>query len=103
MTQWDYEKFFGLIYNPPIKKYKVSKQKVQKRDVFFAPRFLCSFYISRGIFIPLGWIRLFHFLEGRRVGQIEDDDPIAACLHRGAAAAECGHRIAQRFALEGIV
>lgn len=90
------------IYNPPIKKYKVSNQKVQKRDVFFAPRFLYPFHTSKGgIFTPFD--RLLYFLEGRRVDQIEHDDLIAACLHCGTAAAEGGNRIAQRLTLEGIV
>ena len=89
-------------YNPPIKKYKVSNQKVQKRDVFFAPRFLYPFHTSKGgIFAPFD--RLLYFLEGRRVDQIEHDDLIAACLHCGTAAAEGGNRIAQRLTLEGIV
>ena len=90
------------IYNPPIKKYKVSNQKVQKRGVFFAPRFLYPFHTSKGgIFTPFD--RLLYFLEGRRVDQIEHDDLIAACLHCGTAAAEGGNRIAQRLTLEGIV
>ena len=89
-------------YNPPIKKYKVSNQKVQKRDVFFAPRFLYPFHTSKGgIFAPFD--RLLYFLEGCRVDQIEHDDLIAACLHCGTAAAEGGNRIAQRLTLEGIV
>lgn len=89
-------------YNPPIKKYKVSNQKVQKRDVFFAPRFLYPFHTSKGgIFTPFDC--LLYFLEGRRVDQIEHDDLIAACLHCGTAAAEGGNRIAQRLTLEGIV
>ena len=89
-------------YNPPIKKYKVSNQKVQKRGVFFAPRFLYPFHTSKGgIFAPFD--RLLYFLEGRRVDQIEHDDLIAACLHCGTAAAEGGNRIAQRLTLEGIV
>ena len=89
-------------YNPPIKKYKVSNQKVQKRDVFFAPRFLYPFHTSKGgIFTPFDC--LLYFLEGRRVDQIEHDDLIAACLHCGTAAAEGGNRIAQRLILEGIV
>ena len=92
----------SLVYNPPIKKYKVSNQKVQKRGVFFAPRFLYPFHTSKGgIFAPFD--RLLYFLEGRRVGQIEHDDLIAACLHCGTAAAEGGNRIAQRLTLEGIV
>ncbi len=92
----------GGRYNPPIKKYKVSNQKVQKRDVFFAPRFLYPFHSSKGgIFTPFD--RLLYFLEGRRVDQIEHDDLIAACLHCGTAAAEGGNRIAQRLTLEGIV
>lgn len=90
------------LYNPPIKKYKVSNQKVQKRDVFFAPRFLYPFHTSKGgIFAPFD--RLLYFLEGRRVDQIEHDDLIAACLHCGTAAAEGGNRIAQRLTLEGIM
>ena len=90
------------LYNPPIKKYKVSNQKVQKRGVFFAPRFLYPFHTSKGgIFAPFD--RLLYFLEGRRVDQIEHDDLIAACLHCGTAAAEGGNRIAQRLTLEGIV
>ena len=89
-------------YNPPIKKYKVSNQKVQKRDVFFAPRFLYPFHTSKGgIFTPFDC--LLYFLEGRRVDQIEYDNLIAACLHCGTAAAEGGNRIAQRLTLEGIV
>ena len=92
----------GAMYNPPIKKYKVSNQKVQKRGVFFAPRFLYPFHTSKGgIFAPFD--RLLYFLEGRRVDQIEHDDLIAACLHCGTAAAEGGNRIAQRLTLEGIV
>ena len=92
----------GLFYNPPIKKYKGSNQKVQKRDVFFAPRFLYPFHTSKGgIFAPFD--RLLYFLEGRRVDQIEYDNLIAACLHCGTAAAEGGNRIAQRLTLEGIV
>ena len=94
--------YISSIYNPPIKKYKVSNQKVQKRGVFFAPRFLYPFHTSKGgIFTPFD--RLLYFLEGRRVGQIEHDDLIAACLHCGTAAAEGGNRIAQRLTLEGIV
>ena len=90
------------LYNPPIKKYKVSNQKVQKRDVFFAPRFLYPFHTSKGgIFTPFD--RLLYFLEGRRVDQIEHDDLIAACLHCGTAAAEGGNRIAQRLTLKGIM
>lgn len=90
------------MYNPPIKKYKVSNQKVQKRGVFFVPRFLYPFHTSKGgIFTPFDC--LLYFLEGRRVGQIEHDDLIAACLHCGTAAAEGGNRIAQRLTLEGIV
>ena len=93
---------YSFIYNPPIKKYKVSNQKVQKRGVFFAPRFLYPFHTSKGsIFTPFD--RLLYFLEGRRVGQIEYDNLIAACLHCGTAAAEGGNRIAQRLTLEGIV
>ena len=91
-----------LYYNPPIKKYNGANQKVQKRDVFFAPRFLYPFHTSKGgIFTPFD--RLLYFLEGRRVDQIEHDDLIAACLHCGTAAAEGGNRIAQRLTLEGIV
>ena len=79
-----------------------ANQKVQKRDVFFAPRFLYPFHTSKGgIFTPFD--RLLYFLEGRRVDQIEHDDLIAACLHCGTAAAEGGNRIAQRLTLEGIV
>ena len=96
------KRFQWAIYNPPIKKYKVSNQKVQKRDVFFAPRFLYPFHTSKGdIFTPFDY--LLYFLEGRRVDQIEHDDLIAACLHCGTAAAEGGNRIAQRLTLEGIV
>ena len=70
-----------------------ANQKVQKRDVFFAPRFLYPFHTSKGgIFTPFD--RLLYFLEGRRVDQIEHDDLIAACLHCGTAAAEGGNRIA---------
>lgn len=94
--------FHARNYNPPIKKYKVSNQKVQKRGVFFAPRFLYPFHTSKGgIFTPFDC--LLYFLEGRRVDQIEHDDLIAACLHCGTAAAEGGNRIAQRLTLEGIV
>ena len=83
-------------------KYNGANQKVQKRDVFFAPRFLYPFHTSKGgIFAPFD--RLLYFLEGRRVDQIEHDDLIAACLHCGTAAAEGGNRIAQRLTLEGIV
>ena len=94
---------FGVrVYNPPIKKYNSANQKVQKRDVFFAPRFLYPFHTSKGgIFTPFD--RLLYFLEGRRVDQIEHDDLIAACLHCGTAAAEGGNRIAQRLTLEGIM
>ena len=89
-------------YNPPIKKYNGANQKVQKRDVFFAPRFLYPFHTSKGgIFAPFD--RLLYFLEGRRVDQIEHDDLITACLHCGTAAAEGGNRIAQRLTLDGIV
>ena len=96
-TFWSLQK-----YNPPIKKYNGANQKVQKRDVFFAPRFLYPFHTSKGgIFTPFD--RLLYFLEGRRVDQIEHDDLIAACLHCGTAAAEGGNRIAQRLTLEGIV
>ena len=96
------ELIINSLYNPPIKKYKVSNQKVQKRDVFFAPRFLYPFHTSKGgIFTPFDC--LLYFLEGRRVDQIEHDDLIAACLHCGTAAAEGGNRIAQRLTLEGIV
>ena len=83
-------------------KYNGANQKVQKRDVFFAPRFLYPFHTSKGgIFAPFD--RLLYFLEGRRVDQIEYDDLIAACLHCGTAAAEGGNRIAQRLTLEGIM
>ena len=94
---------FGVrVYNPPIKKYNSANQKVQKRDVFFAPRFLYPFHTSKGgIFAPFD--RLLYFLEGRRVDQIEHDDLIAARLHCGTAAAEGGNRIAQRLTLEGIM
>ena len=96
------KRFQWAIYNPPIKKYKVSNQKVQKRGVFFAPRFLYPFHTSKGgIFAPFD--RLLYFLEGCRVNQIEHDDLIAACLHCGTAAAEGGNRIAQRLTLEGIM
>ena len=48
-----YQANFAGFYNPPIKKYKVSNQKVQKRGVFFAPRFLYPFHTSKGAFSPL--------------------------------------------------
>jgi len=84
------------------KKNGPQKKKKKKGDVFFAPRFLYPFHTSKGgIFAPFD--RLLYFLEGRRVGQIEHDDLIAACLHCGTAAAEGGNRIAQRLTLEGIV
>ena len=68
----------------------------------FRPRFLYPFHSSKGIPPTFGWL-LFHLLKGRRIAQIEHDDSIAKGLHRGTAATERGHRIAQRFALKGIM